>query len=257
MRASSGRITAMAIGIPIALGSMGWGAFSMVGQLSLTSEHHEVNYPWHGGSISLNVDSGSVRVEVGSDSAVGVAYTEHYELKKPTVTSSVSTDGVAFKARCPGGIFDNNCFTNFVLTVPAAAQLTIHSGNGGVHLTGVTAFASIDAGNGGITLDDVSGDIVAHTGNGGIRGSQVRSTSVQATTGDGGIVIDWAVAPKAVVTTTGNGGVRLTVPSGSGPYRVDARTGNGSKDISVRTDPSASSTITAHTGDGGVNIGYP
>ena len=124
MRASSGRITAMAIGIPIALGSMGWGAFSMVGQLSLTSEHHEVNYPWHGGSISLNVDSGSVRVEVGSDSAVGVAYTEHYELKKPTVTSSVSTDGVAFKARCPGGIFDNNCFTNFVLTVPAAARIT-------------------------------------------------------------------------------------------------------------------------------------
>jgi hypothetical protein len=229
----------MAIGIPIALGSVGWGAFGMVGQFAHASEHHEAAYQWRGGAISVDVDSGSVRVEVGADSSVGVAYTEHYELKKPTVTASASAQGVVLKARCPGGLFGNNCAINYVLTVPASAELMLRSGNGSV------------------TLDGVSGDIVAHTGNGGIHGSQLRSTSVQASTGNGGVNVDWAVAPTKVVMTTGNGGVRLTLPNGSGPYRVDAKTGNGGEDVSVRSDPAASSTITAHTGNGGITIRYP
>ena len=57
--------------------------------------------------------------------------------------------------------------------------------------------------------------------------------------------------------TSGNGGVQLTVPSGSGPYRVDVSSGNGGHDVSVPTDPNATASIFAHTGDGGINVGYP
>jgi hypothetical protein len=51
--------------------------------------------------------------------------------------------------------------------------------------------------------------------------------------------------------------VRITVPNGTGPYHVDVSTGDGGKHVSVATDPAAKPTITAHTGNGGVVIGYP
>ncbi len=251
---TNGRLAAVAVGIPLVLATAGWGAFSMVGMFAHTSEHHVAGYDWQGGEISVNTSSGSVRVQAGTGTRVEVAYTEHYELKKPTVSASTVDGGVQLSAKCPGGIFANNCDINYVITVPTSARLMLHTGNGSVRVTGISGDASIDTGNGGITLDNVSGGIVAHTGNGGIRGTQVRSTSFEAKTGNGGIRVDWAVAPTNVTATTGNGGVRLAVPIGSGPYRVSTHTGNGGVNVAVPTDPSAHDSITARTGNGGLQI---
>lgn len=252
---TGGRLAAIAVGIPLALGSAGWGAFTMVGLFAHTSERHVVSYPWQGGDITVNTSSGSVRVEVGTASTVDVTYTEHYELKRPVVSATTLKSGIQLTARCPGGIFGNNCDINYVITVPAAARLVLHSGNGGLQVSGSTGAESLDTGDGGITIENVSGDIVARTGNGGIHGAQLGSASVNATTGDGGIALEWAIRPTAVIATTGNGGIDLTVPKGGGPYRVSTHTGNGGVDVTVPTDVGASASITAQTGDGGIDIG--
>jgi DUF4097 and DUF4098 domain-containing protein YvlB len=257
MIATGGRVTAVAVGIPLALGVMGWQAFSMVGYMAQTSEHHEASYPWNGGEISIDVTSGSVHVVVGDSDTVGVSYTEHYQLKEPTVSATASDTGVQIKAHCPGALFSNNCEINYVLTVPSSAKMTIHSGNGGVHVSDVTGALNLDTGDGGIVLDDVSGDVQAHTGDGGVHGSALRSKSLQAHTGDGGIDLEWESAPTTVAITSGDGGVHVTVPQGSGPYRVDASSGDGGRDVSVPTDPNAAASITVHTGDGGISVGYP
>ena len=227
----------------------------MVGQLSRSSEHHEVVYPWQGGAITLRTSSGSVRVEIGTSAQVQVSYTEHFQLKRPTVTSSVSTSGLQLTAKCPAGVFGNNCDINYVVTVPATANLVVHSGDGAIHVIGGSGAGSFDTGDGDISFDSVSGDIVARSGDGTISGDGVRSKSVQASTGDGGVHIDWSVAPSTVVATTGDGGIGLVVPPGTGPYRISSHTGDGGVHVTVPTDPAATATITAESGDGGIDIG--
>jgi len=255
VRVTTGRLTAVAIGVPIALASAGFATFSMVGELSRASEHHEETYPWHGGAVSLNTSAGSVRVEVGTNTQVGVSYTEHFQLQRPTISASTSATGVQLNAKCGAGVLANNCEINYVLTVPATAVLTLHTGDGAIRVIGGSGADSFDTGNGNILFENVSGDIVAHTGDGGIGGNSVRSKSVHASTGNGGVRIDWAVAPLAVVATTGDGRIALTVPQGGGPYRVSTHTGAGGVHVTVPIDPAAIATISAQTGNGGVVIG--
>jgi hypothetical protein len=255
VRVTTGRLTAVAIGVPIVLASAGLATFSMVGQLARASEHHEATYPWHGGAVSLNTSAGNVRVEIGTGAQVGVSYTEHFQLQRPTISSSASANGVQLNTRCPGGVLGNNCEVNYVLTVPATAVLTLHTGDGAIRVTGGSGADSFDTGNGDILFENVSGDVVAHTGDGGIGGDGVRSKSVHASTGNGGVRIDWSVAPLTVDATTGDGRIALTVPQGAGPYRVSTHTGAGGVHVTVPTDAAATATITAQTGNGGIVIG--
>jgi len=195
-------------------------------------------------------------VVTGGGSQVAVSYTEHYQLKKPTVAATTADSGVQLNAKCPGGIFGNNCEINYTLTVPASARLVLHTGNGPVSVADVTGSLTLDTGAGGISLDNVSGDVVAHAGDGGIGATRLRSTSVQASTGNGGIHLEWVAAPKNVAVQTGDGGIGLTVPQGTGPYAVSATTGDGGTSVDVPSDPSSSSKITAHTGNGGIHVAF-
>jgi len=256
MQATGGRVAALAVGLPFVVGVAVVGAFTVVGDFASTSEHHVASYQWSGGTVTLRT-AGTVTVEVGTGSQVGVAYTEHYQLKKPTVTSSTASGGVQLTASCPGGIFGSNCQVNYVLTVPANAALNVHSGNGYIHVSGSAAALSLATGNGGIEFDDVTGDVVARTGDGGITGTDVGAKNVQASTGNGGVHIDWSVAPTTVVASTGDGSIHLVLPQGSGPYRTSTHTGDGSVQVTTPTDPTAAASITAKTGNGGISIGYP
>ncbi len=258
MDVTGGRLAALAVGLPFVIGAAVVGALGVVGGFAQTSERHVVSYPWSGGAITLHTD-GDVTVQVGTGSQVGVTYTEHYQLKKPTVTSATTGGGVQLTASCPGAVvvFGNSCAINYVLTVPAAAALDLHSGDGDIHVSGSTAALSLNTGDGGIEFDNVSGDVVAHSGDGDISGTQVSSQNLQATTGDGSIHVTWSVTPTTVAATTGDGGIHLVVPQDSGPYRTSTHTGDGSTHVSIATNPTASPSITAESGDGSITIGYP
>jgi hypothetical protein len=253
---TSGRVLAVVIGIPLALAAAGQGAFNLIGLYAHTSEHHAVSFPLGSGAISLTTGDGSVTVVVGQNDVVGVSYTEHYELKRPTVSSTTTGGGVQLVAKCPGGLLDNNCAVNYVLTVPASASMTLHTGDGTVHITGTTGVLAVDTGDGSVHLDGVSGAVTAKSGDGSIDASALRSTSVQATTGDGDVSLEWAVMPTQVDATSGDGGIHLQLPKGSGPYRVSSTTGDGSSHVTVPSDSTAKASIAAHTGDGSITIGY-
>jgi hypothetical protein len=246
----------LAVGLPFVVGAAVVGGFSVVGALAHASESHTASYQWNGGAITLRTD-GNVTVEIGTGTQVAVAYTEHYQLKKPTVSSSTSGGGVQLTATCPGGFFGSNCAVNYVLTVPPTAALDVHSGDGYIHVSGSTAALSLDTGDGGIEFDNVTGDVVAHSGDGGITGTQVSSKNVQASTGDGSIHITWSVAPTTVVAISGDGSIHLVLPQGSGPYRTSTHSGDGSVHVTSLVDATAASSITAESGDGSITIGYP
>jgi len=255
MNPTGGRIAALAVGLPFVVAVAVFGAFSMVGTFARASERHVASYQWSGGAITLRT-TGDITVQVGDTAHVGVTYTEHYELQKPTVHASTSDGGVQLTASCPGGLFGNNCQINYVVTVPAAATLNLHSGDGNLHLSGTSGAASLNSGDGNIVFDNVTGDVVAQSGDGVISGTAVRSKNVHASTGDGGINIEWLVAPTTVVASSGDGGIGLVLPKGSGPYRTSTHTGNGTVDVTSLIDSTAAASITATTGDGGISIGY-
>jgi archaellum component FlaF (FlaF/FlaG flagellin family) len=253
MRITGGRLVALLMGIPLVVAASGDAAFTLVGFYVHASEHHQVSYPGHGGAISLQTSAGSVNIVVGNGNEVGVSYTEHYQLKRPTVTSTTSGGGVQIVARCPGGLLGQNCQINYVLTVPADVSLTIHTGDGPITTTGTTGVQSYNTGDGDIRLTDVAGSVTARTGDGGIDATSLSATSLDATTGDGGISAAWTTAPTSVVAITGDGSIDVLVPGGS--YRVSVVTGDGHTSSTVPDDPAASSSISAHTGNGGIRIG--
>jgi hypothetical protein len=63
-------------------------------------------------------------------------------------------------------------------------------------------------------------------------------------------------APSGTIDATGlrSADVEATVPAGSGPYRVEARSEPGRTTVAVRSDPAASSTITASSDNGHVVV---
>jgi hypothetical protein len=236
MQLTSGRLAAVAIGIPVMLAASGFGAFSLVGTFARTSEQHTATYAWHGdGEISVNASAGDVRIVVGTGTQVGVVYTEHYEFKRPTITATSLNGGLQLAARCAGGVYGSNCEINYVLTVPAAASLVLHTGDGDVQLGAST------------------GTVSATTGEGDINGTQLLSKTVDASTGDGDVKLAWDIAPTSVDATTGNGGINLVVPQGTA-YSVSAHTGNGGTHVSVPQDQAATDSITASTGNGDIRI---
>lgn len=253
---TGGRAAAVLIGVPLVLAASGWSAFNMVGLFANASEHHAASYAWSGGEISLSSSSGYVHISSGAGDRVEVSYTEHYQLKKPTISATTADGGVRLVAKCPGGIFSNNCAVNYDITVPPAAHVVVHTGDGGLRLRGLAGGVDASTGDGGIVIDDLSGPLVADTGDGGISATGLRSTTVDAQTGDGGIALAWATQPDDVRVRTGDGGIRLRLPVGSGPYNVSATTGDGRSSVTVPTDRSAAASITAHTGDGGISISY-
>jgi len=256
MMATGGRVAALAVGLPFVAAAAVYGAFTVVGGFAHASERHGASYQWNGSAITLRTD-GDVTVEVGSSTQVGVTYTEHYQLKKPTVTSSVSASGLQLTASCPGGLFGSNCAVNYVLTVPVTAALNIHSGDGDIHVSGTSAVATLDSGAGDIEFDNVTGNVTAQSGDGDITGTRVGSKNVQVSTGAGSVHIDWSVAPTTVAATSGDGDIRLTLPQGSGPYRTSTHSGDGSVHVTSVVDSTAAASITATTGTGGISIGYP
>ena len=68
------------------------------------------------------------------------------------------------------------------------------------------------------------------------------------------MTLQFAAAPDSVAATADNGRVAVVVPADGTAYRVAAPTRDGSTDVGIPTDPSATRTITASTRDGSVTI---
>jgi len=149
MRSTPGRIAAVAIGVPVLLAGIGQGAFNVTGLLARSSEHHEASYAWHGGTLTMKADNGDITVRRSSSaSAVSVSYTEHFGLKKPTVTGRATAGGVELSSKCPKWIFDNYCSVNYVIEVPDGTPLKLETGDGSVSLEGVDGAVTVNSGDG-------------------------------------------------------------------------------------------------------------
>ena len=137
----------------------------------------------------------------------------------------------------------------------AGAEVFASTGNGRVNVSGSSGEVHASTGNGDVTVQDASGPVDVSTGSGAVR--VVTSTGpVSANSGNGAIDVSIGKLDRLpdMTFSTGNGEVRLTLPSGVSA-EVDASTGNGhvTSDFPItiksgRLDPSR---LRGTIGDGG------
>lgn len=240
VRPTPARIVAIAIGIPVLLAAVGDGTLTATGMLARSSEKHTVSYPWHGGTLSLDNDDGSVAVRHSSaTSTVSVTYTEHYGLKKPHVEGRNTNGGVQLSAGCSGFLFQSFCSVDYVVSVPTGAAVKVHTGDGRV------------------ALDGVDGSIDVRAGDGAISGKNLTSPRLSVGCGDGSVSLQWRSAPTHVEVSIGDGSLNIAVPADSGPYAITRAQGDGSTDIAVAEDPRATRSMVLRLGDGSLAVRTP
>ena len=135
---------------------------------------------------------------------------------------------VNITVRLPKGVKLNTSTGNGEVTVTnVGGDVTIGSGNGKVRVSNIAGSVSAASGNGEVTVEGAHGPVTASTGNGDV--SVTTSIGpVDASSGNGDIIVamDRLDKDDNMSFTTGNGTVRVTVPSDFAA-EVEANTGNG------------------------------
>jgi hypothetical protein len=138
----------------------------------------------------------------------------------------------------------NRANLKVTIRVPRDVKLAARSGNGDVSVDGVSS--DIDAasgngkvrvnggqdvhansGNGEVTVEGARGPVDAHSGNGDVQ-ITTATGPVSATSGNGDVIVSMTTLGEreSMTFTTGNGRVRITVPSNFAA-ELEASTGNG------------------------------
>jgi hypothetical protein len=176
----------------------------------------------HGGrldQLTVQLSSGDITVVEGPAGQVAVTGMLYWTSTKPVIDEYWDKGELNIDQGCPTGLFDQNCSVSIRVAVPPGVPL---------HLT---------------------------TGSGDVTTVAVRSSNVQANSGDGDLRLDFAATPTQVNAQTGSGDVTVTVPPGA-TYVVAADADNGTPTVEVTRDPGAPRSITAQSGNGDVTIEY-
>lgn len=169
-------------------------------------------------AVSIRNEVGDIRIVAGTTTRIVAK--EAYNLAGPTLTHSLRDGVLTVSAPCPRqGPVDlglNDCYVDFVLTVPSAVAVE--------------------------AMDSV-GDITVH----GLRGNEKLRTDV------GRIDAVLASAPRTVVARNSVGEVHLVLPSGS--YALHLHTQIGSAHVrGITRDADAPHRVTATSDDGNIRI---
>jgi len=267
-----GRWVALAIGLPIVLGIIGYTGITEVALAGQASYPVQLAVPVHGSTVSLSAGSGDVRVTQAPGSRLQLTGTAHYSIIRSTVTWHAIRSGVAVSPQCH--FMAGVCSFDFHAVVPEGKRAVIFTGSGNVTLAGLSGPVSARTGAGDIRAENIPGAVTMETGSGDVSGTAVSGAKVTFKTGSGGISIasltsarvfaragsgditlTFTEVPAQVQVESGSGNVTLVLPPGSTQYRVDATTGSGDNPVvTVPTSTASQHVITVRDGSGNISI---
>lgn len=184
------------------------------------------------GTLYVDLDMGSVSVEVHDESVVSVE-----AAPAETISLSVEREGDDVQVEGEPG----TCFTGFVsgagprvhVKVPRQFSVDVETRGGRIRISGVGGRVAAETGGGEISLRDVSGPMMLRSAGGAIR-IQDSKGDLRTRTLGGSIVVknlDGSADLKS-----GGGSIRASEVGGS----IEARTGAGLIVASFSEDPSGS-----------------
>jgi putative adhesin len=228
-----GRRALLTLGGPIALATIGYGAFSIVSAIGLTHYSQTYLVVPHSQVLNVKADEGGVRLQPSPDSNVHIVSKGVYALKIPKVEATSTASSLTIKGSCPlsGAAI---CSQTITIQVPAAFTITASSNGGDVHATGLT---------GRLTLTSSAGDV---------DGNDLGSTDVTASSSGGDVDLRFATVPQRVEASSSAGDVSLRLPDSV--YAVEAQTSAGDTVVKVPTDPRSTRTVHAHSSAGDVAV---
>jgi hypothetical protein len=267
-----GRRVALAIGLPIVLGIIGYTGLTEVALAGQASYPVRLAVPVHGSTVSLSAGSGDVRVTQAAGSQLRVTGTAHYSIIRSTVTWHATRSGVAVSPQCH--FIAGECSFDFHAVVPEGKRAVISTGSGNVTLAGLSGPVSARTGSGDIRAESIPGAVTMETGSGDISGMAVSGANVTfktgsgdisiaglasarafARAGSGDITLTFTAVPAQVHVENGSGNVTLVLPPGATQYRVDASTGSGDAPVvTVPTNSASQHVITVRDGSGNISI---
>jgi hypothetical protein len=232
-------------------------------------------------SVRLETGSGNVHIAPGSQGLV--KRTVYFAGDKPGPTSRVEGDTLVL-GPCP----QDACSVDYDVTLPAGAKVIGEATSGDIDISGMTEVGikttsgdktlrgisgpvTLEGSSGKVTLNDLGGSAVVRSTSGDVILTTVKGdvtvqltsghvsgtglggqASVKASSGD----VDLAMAASHnvnVVVTSGN--VSVKVPRGT-PYRANLKTTSGNQDVSIATDPSATTAMDLQASSGDISVNY-
>jgi DUF4097 and DUF4098 domain-containing protein YvlB len=253
MNLKSGRLRAVTCVLPVLLMFSAGCDIAMADFAEQASEEWRKSYELQaGGRVEISNVNGKIDVSPGQGNAVEIYAKKigkasnkdaaKQALQKVQIVDSSEGGVIKIETkvdRSGGGIFNHaQAQVEYVVRVPANAEVNLSTVNGGVQITGLTGRIKAEATNGGIRGRDIAGEIEAVTTNGGV---EVELASVPA----GGVKLECT-----------NGGIELQLPSDA-KATLSARVANGGIDTSglnVQARESSRRRLDADLNGGGPRI---
>ncbi len=164
------------------------------------------------GRIDVRPSAGQVVEIVAHKTArAGSVEAAREALDRIEIAEDASARGIRLETKAPrtaGMLSRVNQQVDYEVTVPAGAEVTLRTVNGGILLDGLGGRIEAETTNGGITARDIAGPISASTTNGGVEVELTR------------------LADAGVTLSCTNGGIKLRLPADS-KATVSARVTNG------------------------------
>jgi hypothetical protein len=213
--------------------------------------------------IVLRPGSGSLVVHTAPVSNVEVKRVVRYGGDEPGPTYRVEgtvltldTDcgwrcSVSYTIRAPQGVAVRGENGSGDIELNDVAQADVKVGSGSITVTRAAGAVKAQTGSGDVTVAESAGPVWVRTGSGSVEGVSLGAAGVDATTGSGDISLTLN-SPGPVRARAGSGSVELTVPAGA--YRLSTRTGSGSMDVRIPSDPGAPHLLDIETGSGDITL---
>ena len=285
-----GRITALAIGVPIALVLVANAAFSLLAPFA--EGRYPVSYtaPAATRSLTMATSGGHVTVTPTTADRVTLNGTAHYSFIHSTLTEQTTGGDTAVNYHC-APLPSSNCGLDATLHVPVSLPVSVSTDGGDASVSGISAPVTMHSAGGNLSADHVTGllnlstdggnlqlstvtapvtestgggDIGAadlgpatvtfHTEGGNIQATGVTSGQVTASTGGGDIEIVFTRVPRDVHVDTSGGNITLVLPPGTEQYNVNAHTDGGTVSDGLSQSSNSPHKISATSGGGDITL---
>jgi hypothetical protein len=222
--------------------------------------------------LVVDADGGEITVVPSFGDSVRVSSVVKGSIHTPRPHAFREGNTVRLNGKCPDISF-GPCQARITIYVPRDTPVEVHSGSGDLTASGLTGRVYLETGSGDVTATGLSGpselrtgsgDVDArglsgatqlNTGSGDVTADDLASRNVTAETSSGDVSLNFRLGPTDVEASTSSGDVQIAVPRGDA-YHVMADPGSGDQQVDVKTDPDATSTLSASTSSGDVTVGY-
>ena len=249
--------TWLAVGSIVAVVSLLFATMQTVGLLA-HEEHTEVITVGDPAVSVLDVASDGGRIEVIGANVEAVHITARVSdgLVATQFRHQVVGDRLEVRVRCHAVVTGPWCRAGLRILVPRSLEVKVHAEDDTISVRGLTGRVDAQTSNGAVEAEALSGDALLKSSNGSVRASRLRSPSIQASTDNGSVHLEFEVPPRSAIAQSNNGGVEVAVPRGDEGYDVDVSSNNGSTHDLVRTDSTSGHRIVASSDNGSVTVRY-